>query len=253
MNRHNHHSFARFPRLGRLAAGACLAVPILSAGCALLPAGAERTSSPVIRAVSGDLGQAPAAPAPTGQVETIPVPPRPLNQAVGEPGTPSAAAPVLALGLDTVFRLAEEQNSQVALARERVREAYAEQDVAASRWLPDIYAGTAFYRHEGGIQNEDGTLTHSSTQAFFAGMEIDSRLDIKEVAYQQVNAQRKVWQQKGELSKVTSETLLEAATTYIDLLTARTGEAIGTDLEKSLRDLHDRAEKLATVEPSARL
>ena len=43
--------------------------------------------------------------------------------------------------LDTVFRLAEEQNPKVALARERVREAYAEKDLAgADAFADDIAA-----------------------------------------------------------------------------------------------------------------
>jgi outer membrane protein TolC len=201
-------------------------------------------SAPIARAAGGD---------PPIQEETLPIMPNPTSKPPAELSHPATTATVLPLGLDTVLRLAEEQNSQIALARERVREAYAEQDVAAARWLPDVYAGTAFYRHEGGIQNEDGTLTHSSTSALFAGMEIDSKLDIKELAYQKVNAQRKLWQQKGDLSRVTSETLLDAASTYIDLLTARTGESIGAGLEKNLRNLLDRAKALASVEPSARL
>ena len=53
-------------------------------------------------------------------------------------------------------------------------------------------------------------------------------------------------QQRGELSKVTSETLLEAATTYLDLLTARRGEAVAHELEKYLIDVQERAEKMVT-------
>src|SRR5262249_701481 len=71
-------------------------------------------------------------------------------------------------------------------------------------------------------------------------------------AYQQVNAQRKVWQQKGELSKITSETLLDAASTYIDLLTARSAEAIARDLEQKMTYLLQEAQKIAAVEKAAR-
>ena len=65
--------------------------------------------------------------------------------------------------------------------------------------------------------------------------------------------QRQVWQQKGELSRVSSETLLEAANAYIDLLTAMTGEAIARDIEKDLRDLLRRADQLASQEPGAKV
>jgi outer membrane protein TolC len=192
---------------------------------------------------------------PPGEPETVPLPIVPRVDRPETPAAPPSAHEVshaLPIGLDTVFRLAEEQNPQVALARERVREAYAEKEVA-SRWLPDIYVGTAYYRHEGGIQNEDGTLTHSSTAAMFAGLEIDGKLDVREFAYQKVNAQRKVWQQRGELSRVTSETLLSAASTYIDLLTARTGEAIAREIEAKLQGLLEHAERVTEVERASQV
>jgi outer membrane protein TolC len=208
----------------------------------------------LMRPAAGDVrqvaavGSPQASPAAADEDAAAPAP-RPVTH----PGDGVAANHQLPIGLDTVLRLAEEQNPQIAIARERVREAFAEKDVAASKWLPDVYLGMAYYRHEGGIQNEDGTLTHSSFGSLFGGMEVDGRLDIRDVAYQQVNAQRKVWQQKGELSRVTSETLLDAANTYVDLLTARTGEAIAHDLEAKLRGLLERAQKLASAEPVARV
>ncbi|HEV3262442.1 MAG TPA: TolC family protein, partial [Gemmataceae bacterium] len=186
------------------------------------------------------VGAAPAAGQSSEPAAEMLTPPTPL------PGEQAAASQPI--GLDTVFRLAEEQNPQIALARERVREAYAEKDVAQSKWLPDVYVGTAYYRHEGGIANEDGTLTHSSYGSMFAGMELNSAVDVRDIAYQQVNAKRKVWQQKGELSRVTSETLLDASNTYIDWLTARTGEAIAREMMADLRDLLGRARDLAKVD-----
>src|SRR5439155_11291106 len=120
-------------------------------------------------------------------------------------------------------------------------------------WLPDLYIGTAFYRHEGGIQDFFGELIHSSTGALFSGLELDGKFDLKDIAYRQVSAERKVWQQKGELSRITSETLLEAASTYVDLLTARTGEMIALHLQKEIEDLLDRTKRLAEKEPGSRV
>jgi outer membrane protein TolC len=236
----------------------------LSQGCAQF-AGIPATvfeSAPVIQAAAqapppAEAGQPTGAPAAQLPAESPEAPPANESPAVVPNGTAQpaaeAASHALPISLDAVLHLAEDQNPQIALARERVHEAFAEKDVAAARWLPDLYVGTAYYRHEGGIQNEDGTLTHSSTGALFAGLEVQGKYDLRDIAYQQINAQRKVWQQKGELSRVTSETLLDAANTYIDLLTVRTGEAIARDLEKDLQDLLDRARKLASSEPAARV
>src|SRR5262249_21978703 len=79
---------------------------------------------------------------------------------------------VLPVDLDTVLHLAEEQNVQIALAREKLNESHAEQELADLSWLPNIHAGLAYYRHEGGIQNEDGTLQHSSTGALYPALDI---------------------------------------------------------------------------------
>jgi outer membrane protein TolC len=152
--------------------------------------------------------------------------------AVAAAEMPAAATPaILPISLDMVLRMACEQNTQIGLAREKLSEASAQKDLADLAWLPNVYVGTSYWRHDGGIQLEDGTLLHSSFNSLYAKTEIHVELDAKEAAYQKVNASRQIWQRKGELSKITSETLLEAATTYIDLLLARTSEAIAAQLE----------------------
>jgi outer membrane protein TolC len=201
---------------------------LLAIGCAqqtiaLLPV---EPPAAVFRATAGEMVQAPVA---------------------------AQAPDALPISLDIVLRLACEQNSQIAMAREKLSEAFHQQNAADLAWLPNVYLGAAYWRHEGGIQNEDGTLIHSSTGALFAGTELKAELDAKEAAFQKVNASRQVWQRKGELSKITSETLLEAATTYIDLLLARTTEAIALQLEKDSRELLESARKLAKTEPPADL
>src|SRR5438270_13608435 len=85
----------------------------------------------------------------------------------------------------------------------------------------------------------------------FAGGELSSRLDLRDIAFQQVNARRQVWQQKGQLSRVTSETLLDAGNTYIDWLTARHGEAIARDMVADLTDLVGYARDRVKGEPGA--
>lgn len=71
--------------------------------------------------------------------------------------------------------------------------------------------------------------------------------------YNKVAAEQNAWQQKAELSKLVSETVLDASTTYIDLVTARAGWVIAESLRRDLEDLHSRAAKLAQTEPTARV
>jgi outer membrane protein TolC len=170
-----------------------------------------------------------------------------------QPRMAEAAAKALPISLDTVFRLAQDRNGQIAVARQRLEEAYAKQDIAAKQWLPDISIGTAYYRHEGGIQDFTGELIHSSYGSLFAGLELRGKLDPREAAYQRIDAARKVWQQKGDLSKLTSETLLDAAGTYVDLLTARSSVALSLSTEKQLGELVALANTLARIDPGLRV
>jgi outer membrane protein TolC len=190
-------------------------------------------------------------PVPPGGVQAAPAPE--VVQASHAEAAPAPAEPAkeLPITLDTVLRLAEGQNAQVGVARERLNESLLRSQMACGGWLPKVFAGVAYYRHEGGIQNEDGTLTHSSTGALYPGLQIQTELDLRESTYQCVNAQRQVWQRKAEVARITNENLLEAANTYIDLLAARRGEAVARELDGLERKLLDRAERLAREEVAA--
>ncbi|HLJ93406.1 MAG TPA: TolC family protein [Gemmataceae bacterium] len=218
-------------------------LPCMAMGCAQgVPLWEAPAPVPVVRAAGAD---------PSEVVLSRPVVRTSATESLPAPAPlPGRSLPI---SLDTVFRLAEEQNVQIALARARVDEASAEKGIAAKGWLPRVDVGTAYYRHEGGIANEDGTLTHSSFGTFFGGVELNGRLDLREAVYQKVNAERLLWQQRGELRRITSETLLDAASTYVDLLAARTGEAIANSMQKDLHDLLVRAQKLAGTEPGAKV
>jgi outer membrane protein TolC len=184
---------------------------------------------------------------------------------VPDPYKPPKPAPVppaaqgskeLPITLDSVMRLAEEQNSQIGIARARVSEAAAQYDIASRSWLPTLNVGPSYYRHEGGDVFPNGVFTHSSYSTLFAGMELTSQLDLHEATYKRLSADRAQVQQQGELRKITTETLLEAAGTYLDLLAARSAEAITLETEKSLKDLLERARRLAdpkTGEPGAKV
>ncbi len=155
------------------------------------------------------------------------------------------------INLDTVLRLAEEQNPQIMVMREKVEESNAENALAAKSWLPSIYGGIAYYRHEGGIQNFNGDLIKSSTGALYPNIELRTELDLREATYKQIVSERNSWQTRGELTKITVELCLEAATAYIDLLTARRGEAIARELEKYHLEQLKRAEKMKENHPDA--
>ena len=218
----------KFPRLARWCRRRCLGVMLipgalgLALGCTSLQS-PDKMPSPLASASPPPSPSASASPyatvSQTGGQELRRLPSRPPgyspapSQQQVQPNrqTPvQEAAPLARLGfsssdpnkvvpisLDTVLRLAESQNGQTAVARHKLEEAFADQDLAAKAWLPDFWVGASWYRHEGGISNEDGTITRSSFSALFTGMELGGRFDLREATYKKVEAERQVWQQCG--------------------------------------------------------
>jgi outer membrane protein TolC len=189
------------------------------------------------------------------RAETI-MPPRRLRETVIEqPACPADVADAVKDGkpipicLDTVLRLAQDKNGQVRLARMRLADAETDQEWANKRWLPDLSVGIGAYHHDGGIQDFQGNLVRSDYNSALAGLEVTGKYDPKELLFRRVEAERRVWTQKGDLSKLTSENLLDASTTYIDLLSARTGVVVSQETEVHLKGLLEQAKALAKIDP----
>jgi outer membrane protein TolC len=209
----------------------------LAIGCATLDAQFGSTA-PQVRAQSAEPAVLKRRP-PAAETPVVEIPHAPTN--------------ILSVTLESVLQLAESQNPSLAAARERVNQAYAEEELAAKSWLPDISVGAGYYRHEGGIQLQEGPLIKSSTGAAIAGADAAIKLDPKACAFAKLDAARKLKQQQGELRKLTTDVVLDAAGTYIDLLAAHSGLALARGLERDLNSLRDRAEKLAALERGARV
>jgi outer membrane protein TolC len=205
---------------------------LLVAGC--------NTIAPTESTVHARRHREPALDPPTGSCPVV------VAEAVRE-GKP------VPICLDTVLRLAQDKNGQVRLARMKVADAETDQEWADKRWLPELSVGIGAWSHEGGIQDFQGNLIRSNYSSALAGLEIGGKYDWKELLFRRVEAERRVWQQKGELSKLTSDNLLDASTTYIDLLSAQTGIIISQETEVRLKELLEQANALAKVDPGLRV
>jgi outer membrane protein TolC len=164
-------------------------------------------------------GHADSAPAAPPAVQTVA-----YRDAAGTvPAAPAevAAAPhEFYVSLQTALRYADEQNLQIMLARKKVEEAEAAECGGGH---------LARLLHHNAAGGEEGAGPGGSRYA----------------------AEARTWQRRAELARTENETLLDAGNTYIDLLTARRGEAIGRELAKYQEDLLHRAEDLAKTDRSA--
>src|SRR5262249_36239281 len=71
------------------------------------------------------------------------------------------------IDLPTALRLADDQNPEIAFARERIREALAQQNRAEVLWLPHLEVGVNWTRHDGQIQATTGEVITVSRSSLF--------------------------------------------------------------------------------------
>jgi outer membrane protein TolC len=128
---------------------------------------------------SGELPPAlPAAPRPSGPNPAAPISaarsrsiPEAHLTAPGEAlGTPLVPGQVIEpVDLASALKLAGARDLDVALAKERVAQAVAELDQARVLWLPSLYLGPNWIRHDGQVQTVEGQVKTVSKSSLFLG------------------------------------------------------------------------------------
>ncbi|MFL5341935.1 MAG: TolC family protein [Gemmataceae bacterium] len=231
-------------RLGyRLARWGFAGLPAIGLACSQMPTAGRTNPGPIQLLSSPDTSPAhyPTSPGPASDAAFD------VRLSSAPSGYDADHKQPMPVSLDAVLHLAEENNPQIAVARSKVCSAFAEKELAATAWIPEVYLGVGYWRHDGGIQLQQGPLINSDTGAFLAGPQVNATYNPRDHAYKQLAAARQVWQSHGELSKITSEQLLDASTTYIDLLAAHSALAVSRDFDKRLTDLRAKVKKLADV------
>ncbi len=151
----------------------------------------------------------------------------------------SGAMPI---DLPTALQLVDANNLTVALAQERVREAMQQQRQAEVLWLPNLTGGPTYDRHDGRDQNSNGTVFTVSKQSLFAGGSAMLNWDTSQVLFAPLAAQRETEAASAAARAVSSNTQLQAALDYLDLLQVYGSLAINADTLARAGDMLHNAE-----------
>lgn len=164
-----------------------------------------------------------------------------------ERATPSAENP---LDLAGVLQLAEQRNPQVAFARERIQEAYAQLDRAEVLWLPSIRAGVNYNKHEGAIQDVAGTVFNTSRGALYTGFGANTvgaasptvpglyaNFHLADAIFQPAIAGHAAAARQQSAQAATNDLLLEATHAYLELLRSEQDLAIAVEARGHTREL----------------
>lgn len=175
-----------------------------------------------------------------------------LSPAAGQ-GSDSPAKPAAGthlIDLETALQLTSGQNPQVAFARERIEEAFAQLDRAQILWLPSLRAGVTYDKHDGSTQQVQGDFINSSRTALFTGFGgvmpgaatpaipgLYANFHLVDAIFQPRIAERTAASRQSAATAATNDALLESALAYLELLRAAQDLAIAADARDHTRRL----------------
>jgi len=161
---------------------------------------------------------------------------------LGTPQSPGKACPI---NLAAALELANAQAIDIQVAAERVNLAYAQLDRARSRWLPTLYFGGDYARHDGQIQDIVGNVFPASRSSVMVGGGPSLVFSPSEAILAPLAARRVMDARHADRRAAESDTTLSVAEAYFAVQRAR-GELAGAlEAERLADDLASRAEKLA--------
>jgi outer membrane protein TolC len=219
----------------------CVAIP--------QPGMAGASADPRVRLVAYAPGtEPPSVPAPPdNQLQTKPSGPQtagPLPLPPGPPQPDSAPEPtveVLPVDLPTALRLTNANNPTIALARERVEEAYAAQRQADVAWLPNLQAGPEYNRHDGRDQTTQGPIITVSKQNLYINGGATLDWNTSDILFGPLVAERLVEAQSAAAQVTSSDVQLSAAQAYLDLLQIHGALAINADTLVRTKEMLDNS------------
>jgi outer membrane protein TolC len=195
--------------------------------------GQEVTLPPMVPAALGP----PVQPAPA---VTLDLPSVPASQPNDRP---------LPINLPTALQLANVQAVDIAAATERIRVALALLEQANVLWLPTITVGGDYNRHDGRIQNADGSITQSSHSSGMLGVGTGignaAILDVGQAIFAPLFAKQQVRARQADHQAASNDTLVAVSDAYFNVQQAR-GELAGAiQATQRTAELIRRTRKLA--------
>ncbi len=211
----------------------------------------------------------------------------PADGSIPAPLTPNS----IPLDLGSVLALADGQNPQVGLARERIAEAYAQVSRADVLWLPSLRAGANYNYHDGAIQDVAGNIINTTRNAGYAGLGagnlgaaspsvpgLIANFRLTDAIFQPKIARHQAASRQFAATATRNDILSDSAIAYLELLRAerrlaiamevrektnriaeltaayaRTGQGSAADHERLLAELAARDNEIAQAEEAVQI
>jgi outer membrane protein TolC len=145
---------------------------------------------------------------------------------VGHPPQLAPAAPEpcdrpLPINLATALRLADNRPLVIAAAEASLRVALARLGEAEVLWLPDVYVGGSYYRHDGGAQGNSGTLFINGRDQILLGGGLAATVSVADALFAPLAARQVLRARENDVQTARNDALLAVAEAYFNVQQAR--------------------------------
>jgi outer membrane protein TolC len=168
------------------------------------------------------------------------------------PGAPTIDLPnvpagerALPINLPTAMHLAGARPLDIALASERIRVAAAELQRAQVLWVPTIYLGADYFRHDGQLQDVDGNVFGTSKSSVLLGAGPSAVFAICDAIFAPLAARQTLQARQAALQVATNDSLLAVAEAYFNVQQARGDLAGEQDAARRAEAVLRQTESLA--------
>lgn len=143
-------------------------------------------------------------------------------------------AEVMRIDLSSALRLAHEENTDLAIQLERVKQAEINRDMAWYQWLPTVRAGFSSVDQDGPLQNTDGTVVDVDREASSRGFGLSGggsglasapgvslSVDLADGIFQPLSARQQLIAARAEEMETRQNLAIEVANSYYELVQSR--------------------------------
>ncbi len=223
----------------------------------------RRWGSPAARALLGATllalcGARASAQARLGTAVAEPPPPcdhhdsHPGRLEIPDPGPAPVATPAhapcdrpLPINLPTALKLANVRPIDVAVASQRIELALGQLAQAQALWLPTLYLGTDYYRHDGQLQDVQGNVFGTSKSGMLLGVGPSAVFALSDALFAPLAARQEFRARQAALQTAQNDSLLAVAEAYFNVQQARGNLAAAEDVARRAAVLVRRAEVLS--------
>lgn len=152
---------------------------------------------------------------------------------------------ILPINLATALQLASARPIDVMVAAKQIELATIQYERTRLAWIPNISFGGDYLRHDGSIQNFQGTVLKSNRGSLMGGLGANAVFALTDAIFAPLAASRDLEARQANAQAVTNDVTLSVAESYFSLVQARGDYSVAEGLVREGELLVRRTEDLA--------